>query len=58
MRAVATATPAMRVDGSCLRELPSPPAKPPASAMSRSQIVGVELSRSALVSKGMGVRRK
>ena len=49
MSAVATATPAMSVAGSWSRELPSPPAKPPASATARSHMVGVELSMMAAV---------
>ena len=49
MSAVATATPAISVAGSWSRELPRPPAKPPASATARSQTVGVELSMIAAV---------
>ena len=49
MSAVATATPAMSVAGSWSRELPRPPAKPPASATARSHTVGVELSMMAAV---------
>ena len=54
MSAVATATPEMSVAGSWSRELPRPPAKPPASAMARSHTVGVELSTMAAVVDAMG----
>ena len=58
MSAVATATPAMRVAGSCLRELPRPPAKPPARATRTSQTVGLEFARSSLVSIERGDTKK
>ena len=54
MSAVATATPAMRVDGSCLRELPSPPANPPASATRMSHTVGLEFASSSFVTPFRG----
>ena len=54
MSAVATATPEMSVAGSWSRDIPRPPAKPPASAIARSQTVGVELSTSAAVVEAMG----
>ena len=58
MSEVATATPEMRVAGSWSRELPSPPAKPPTSASSRSHAVGLELSVSAWVMPATGEKWK